>query len=200
MQRKTVGKFFAKKKVWLSMKKAVRQGVSLMAAVLVGSMSMFGGTTVFAEDNSTSMLEGTTVSAEDESNYIRFVNSGNERMDADGSFEFMFQDWVGSDHFTADGTSITITTTARMYVYTDTYYFDSSKYIYRLTLYKENGTFDKKIGYYEACGDGISGSERFVGIEKGEEYYFKLEVMKPYIDGTAYHFEGTGQVSNVTVI
>lgn len=180
------------------MKKAVRRGVALMTAVLVGSTSMFGGTTVFAEDDSTSMLEGTTVSAEDESNYIRFINSGNERMDADGSFEFHFQDWVESDHFIADGTSITITTTARMYVYIDDYYFDSDKYIYRLTLCKKNG---REIGYYDGCGDGNPVSETFrVGIKKGEEYYFKLKAMEPHIDLTAYHFEGTGQVSDVTVI
>lgn len=180
------------------MKKAVRQGVSLMAAVLVGSMSMFGGTTVFAEDDSTSMLGETTVSAEDESNYIRFVNSGNERMDTDGSFEFKFQDWVGSDHFIAKGTSITITTTASMYVNVDNYYFDSDDYVYRVTLYKKNG---REIGHYDAFGNGVSASETFItGVKKGEEYYFKLEVMDPYIDGTAYHFEGTGKVSNVTVI
>lgn len=177
-----------KKEGWLS-KKTVRWGAALMAVIaltatiLVGSLSMFEETTVFVED---------------ESNYIKFANAGDGHMDSDGSFEFMFQDWAESDHFIANKDEITITTTARMYVNVDNYYFDSSEYIYRLTLCKENG---KEIGYYDACGDGNSGSETFItGVKKGEEYYFKLEVMDPYIDGTAYHFEGTGKVSNVTVI
>lgn len=138
----------------------------------------------------------------DSENYIRFVESDpDSRMKSNGDFTFEFSFSCPSQEFTADGTSITICTSAK--VTSPLWGNDeerTSDDLFTLTLYKKSGIFNTEVGKYTGAADGVYGGKKFTNITKGATYYFQLDPVDSNFQNGSKRFKGYGNVSNVTVI
>ena len=130
--------------------------------------------------------------------YIQFTSS-NARMESDGSFHFYFRTRVTSDYFTADSSTMTVTTQAHLFAQDGTKEtFVTSDVSFRLTLYKKNFIGKSKVMSYIAYTDNIYGGVE-VEVEKGKKYFLELECLNN-LDSTKYYIEGIGLVTPVTLV
>lgn len=157
----------------------------ILSVLLVMSIT---GSTAFATD-----IE----SEQDPNEYIHFTQS-NTRMASDGSFDFKFSNLLTSDRFTANSTYISINT--RVWLYRqdngETSTDNSSEFC--LVLY-HNGIFDTEVGRYYGYANNIYGGLTFNNIKKGDKYYFTLSPTNGNFHLGPYYFQGSGDVSPVTV-
>ena len=127
---------------------------------------------------------------DDTDEYIRFV-SGSERLTEKGHFEFNIRQWVKTDVFTADSTTLRIDTFAQIKDGTATHTDASVKFT--MTLYKAAN--DEVAGSYTGKADGIYGGKSFT-VVKGAKYYIKISVES----GSLYDSERLNGYGNVTPI
>ncbi len=136
---------------------------------------------------------------EDFEGYIRFVDS-NKRIASDGTFEFELNYSLTSGRFTANGTSITIETTAQICMWDGTgKIVDDNDEQYTVTLYHEVWIFTMEVGSYTGTCNNKTSSKTFTNLTKGDTYFFKINPVNANLSMTAKHIKGTGIVSDVTV-
>lgn len=121
--------------------------------------------------------------------YIRFI-SGNKRLNSEGYFEFYIKQWVNTDVFTANSTTLRIDTFAQIKDGSATH--TDSSVEFTMTLYKANG---EVAGSYIGKADGIYGGKSFT-VVKGAKYYIKISVES----GSLYGNERLDGYGNVTPI
>ena len=141
---------------------------------------------------------GATETPAEDHNYVRFLPL--TRMDSDGSFTFDFHYSCPSDKFTANSTSISINTCAKIYHMSDpSNVFTDSSQAFELILYKQNLIGTTEVGRYTGYADGIYGGRTFSGLTVGATYYFIMNPVDVNFDMTGDYFTGYGDVSNITV-
>lgn len=161
------------------MKKKV---LSIFAVILI-ALSCFTPTNVFASETPI-----------DE--YINF-EVPTSRISSNGNFTFNVHRSLKSGSFTANGTSITIQTRARIYHLGYDTYRTSKNVKFQVVLYKSGGT---RVGSYTGMADNIYGGKEFTGLKKGATYYFEILVLDEDIQHSAVEsIKGSGNVSGATI-
>lgn len=126
--------------------------------------------------------------------YITFT-TGNERIKSDGSFTFGVSSEMMSGHFTADKTSIKISSKCKKFNVNTGSSVSTTAYQYTLTLYKK-GT-GKAVGSYTGYANNKNASKSFT-VEEGAEYYFTI-ACSPELTFPE-RLSGSGKVTNVTPV
>lgn len=127
-------------------------------------------------------------------NIITFT-TGNERIKSDGSFTFGVSSEMMSGHFTADKTSIKISSKCKKFNVNTGSSVSTTAYQYTLTLYKK-GT-GKAVGSYTGYANNTSASKTFK-VDEGAEYYFTI-ACSPELSFPE-RLSGSGKVTNVTPV
>lgn len=126
--------------------------------------------------------------------YITFT-TGNERIKSDGSFTFGVSSEMMSGHFTADKTSIKISSKCKKFNVNTGSSVSTTAKKYTLTLYKM-GT-GKAVGSYTGYANDKNASKTFT-VEKDAEYYFTI-TCSPELSFPE-RLSGSGKVTNVTPV
>lgn len=126
--------------------------------------------------------------------YITFT-TGNERIKSDGSFTFGVSSEMMSGHFTADKTSIKISSKCKKFNVNTGSSVSTTAKKYTLTLYKM-GT-GKAVGSYTGYANNTSASKTFK-VDEGAEYYFTI-TCSPELSFPE-RLSGSGKVTNVTPV
>lgn len=135
-------------------------------------------------------LSASAATFDDTEEYIRFV-SGNERLTGSGDFTFNISQWVKTDVFTANSSTLRIDTCAQIKDGTATHTDSSVKFT--MTLYKASN--NQVVGSYTGMADGIYGGKSFA-VVKGAKYYIKISVESGSLYGTE-KLNGYGNVSPI---
>jgi len=131
----------------------------------------------------------------DTGEYITFTNTGNERIKSDGSFTFGVSSNMMSGHFTADKTTMKISSKCKKFNVNTGSSVSTTSYQYTLTLYKKgSGT---AVGSYTGYANNKTASKSFT-VEKGAEYYFAI-TCSPELSFPE-RLSGSGTVTNATPV
>ncbi|MFR5876119.1 MAG: hypothetical protein ACLUFN_06480 [Eubacterium sp.] len=164
--------------------------ISIMGVLLV-ILSCFSSINVFAADDVDNQID----------EYITFENPSSgisPRINSNGSFTFNVRKYLKSGTFTANSTSITIQTKARIYNNGTGKYTTSNSSKFQVVLRKKST--GKNMGSYVGKADNIYGGLKFTGLTKNEKYYFEIIILDENIYYSTYQsIKGTGTVSGVTV-
>lgn len=126
--------------------------------------------------------------------YFRLIPS-RERLNADGTFNFYFHEYIFSDHnFITTSSRITLEVSARVYNNSTKTYRNDSSVSFTVFLYKEG--IEDYVGYVRHYANGTTKSVSFP-VSTGGEYYFKIVAGALSSDE---YLSGSGDLSNIYII
>lgn len=123
--------------------------------------------------------------------YFAFV-SGDSKMQSDGSFTFYMRNYIHSEYFTANSSSVTIYTCANIYKESTYSSYTDPNVSFTLRFYA-NGSLS---GSYTGYADGIYGGLTF-NVNQYDSCYFTITVNST-LPNSCY-LNGYGKVYRVTV-
>jgi len=131
-------------------------------------------------------------SSEDE--YIKFNVNQEERMDSNGEFEFLIRHSVKSDTFKAQGDSIKISVSGKVWdLNTKNFLTTSDTFTVKLCT-----SLGIEVDSFTVDCDGKDDVVYF-DVKDGKKYHLTIVSNQDYT-GTGYNIKGYGKVSPVTVL